>query len=185
MLAGQGIATEKWDGTACLVAHGRLYRRMRVKAGKEAPRGWFHWSAADRLCEVAGEMEVVGAPGPESGHGWCPVLDVPADAYHREAVQFAGPELLPAGTYELVGPRIQGNPYWLPRHELWRHGVVQLEGAIGQPPTTEEGLFDHLRLFLELRPIEGIVWHHPDGRMAKIKRRDFGLPWPVKVKSAS
>jgi len=28
--------------------------------------------------------------------------------------------------------------------------------------------------------IEGIVWHHPDGRMAKIKRRDFGLPWPAR-----
>ena len=27
--------------------------------------------------------------------------------------------------------------------------------------------------------IEGIVWHHPDGRMAKIKRRDFGLSWPI------
>jgi hypothetical protein len=31
---------------------------------------------------------------------------------------------------------------------------------------------------LQGRPIEGIVWHGPDGRMAKIKRRDFGLPWP-------
>ena len=28
------------------------------------------------------------------------------------------------------------------------------------------------------RNIEGIVWHHPDGRMVKIKARDFGLPWP-------
>lgn len=25
--------------------------------------------------------------------------------------------------------------------------------------------------------IEGLVWHHDDGRMAKIKRRDFGLKW--------
>ena len=25
--------------------------------------------------------------------------------------------------------------------------------------------------------LEGIVWHHPDGRWAKIKRRDFGLKW--------
>ena len=29
-------------------------------------------------------------------------------------------------------------------------------------------------------PIEGIVWHHPDGRMAKIKARDFGIQWPPK-----
>lgn len=23
--------------------------------------------------------------------------------------------------------------------------------------------------------VEGVVWHHPDGRMVKIKTRDFGL----------
>ena len=26
--------------------------------------------------------------------------------------------------------------------------------------------------------VEGIVWHHPDGRMVKIKRKDFGFKWP-------
>jgi hypothetical protein len=25
----------------------------------------------------------------------------------------------------------------------------------------------------EAAKYEGVVWHHPDGRMAKIKRRDF------------
>jgi hypothetical protein len=27
--------------------------------------------------------------------------------------------------------------------------------------------------YLHARPYEGIVWHHPDGRMAKLKKRDF------------
>ena len=35
--------------------------------------------------------------------------------------------------------------------------------------------FDGLKLYLEHRDIEGIVWHHPDGRMVKIKKRDFGF----------
>ena len=35
--------------------------------------------------------------------------------------------------------------------------------------------FDGLRAFLETAGIEGIVWHHGDGRMAKIKAKDFGL----------
>jgi hypothetical protein len=26
--------------------------------------------------------------------------------------------------------------------------------------------------------MEGVVWYHEDGRMVKIKRRDFGLKWP-------
>ena len=37
--------------------------------------------------------------------------------------------------------------------------------------------YDELKAFFEKNIIEGIVWHHPDGRMAKIKRRDFGLEW--------
>lgn len=34
--------------------------------------------------------------------------------------------------------------------------------------------FEELKVFLKGRDIEGIVWHHRDGRMAKIKARDFG-----------
>lgn len=33
--------------------------------------------------------------------------------------------------------------------------------------------WEGLREWLRDRPFEGIVWHHPDGRMAKLKRRDF------------
>lgn len=37
--------------------------------------------------------------------------------------------------------------------------------------------FEGIKGFLAENVIEGLVWHHPDGRMAKIKRRDFGLKW--------
>ena len=33
--------------------------------------------------------------------------------------------------------------------------------------------FEGLRQWLNDHTFEGIVWHHPDGRMAKIKKRDF------------
>ncbi|MFM9701120.1 hypothetical protein ACKI2D_48545, partial [Streptomyces europaeiscabiei] len=29
--------------------------------------------------------------------------------------------------------------------------------------------------YLSTHDVEGIVWHHPDGRMAKIKGTDFGI----------
>jgi hypothetical protein len=36
--------------------------------------------------------------------------------------------------------------------------------------------FAGLRDWLLARPhYEGIVWHHPDGRRAKLKHRDFAL----------
>ena len=93
------------------------------------------------------------------------------------------------GTYELVGPKVQGNIYKLPTHGLFRHGETQLLDA----PCDYAGLLVYLSkdsfvahdalwdkdLTID-HAIEGIVWYHPDGRMSKIKRRDFGLPWPVK-----
>jgi len=37
--------------------------------------------------------------------------------------------------------------------------------------------FQGIKEYLEQHNIEGIVWHHPDGRLVKVKSRDFGLPW--------
>lgn len=83
------------------------------------------------------------------------------------------------GIYEAVGPKIQGNPQNLPTHELYRVVPVEqeLELKLFKPTS-----FSDIKQFLEDSRIEGVVFHHPDGRMAKIKRRDFGLPWPVKAK---
>jgi len=155
--AGEGVATIKWDGTACKMRDGVLYRRYDRKSGKPAPEGW-----------VPCEPE----PDQHTGHwpGWVPVGNGPQDKWHREA--FDRYEGLADGTYELVGPKVQGNPYHLDKHQLTSHGALVASDA----PRT----FDGLRVYLEDFDIEGIVWHHPDGRMVKIKRRDFGLPWPVK-----
>ena len=35
--------------------------------------------------------------------------------------------------------------------------------------------FDGLKEWLTTKDMEGIVFHHPDGRMCKIKKTDFGL----------
>ena len=86
-------------------------------------------------------------------------------------------ESLQDGTYELIGPKVQGNPHDMLIHSLVPHGLVQIREA-GRT-------FDNIRkLLAENTHVEGIVWHHEDGRMAKIKRRDFGLPWPMTAKSS-
>ena len=65
-------------------------------------------------------------------------------------------------------PKVQGNVERLERHVLQAHGAAERYDDV---PRT----FDGLREWLHDRDIEGLVFHHPDGRMAKIKLRDFGL----------
>ena len=152
VLDGEGVCTVKIDGTACLVRDRKLYKRQRVKEGGAPPAGWLHWS-----------MDIVRI----NGHGWSPITLHPSDEWHREPMTPAAD-----GTYELVGPKIQRNPYGIERHELWRHGYVK--------PCDNPRTFEEIEAWLNEHHHEGLVWHHPDGRMAKIKRRDFGIPWPVK-----
>jgi len=94
------------------------------------------------------------------GTGWTPVTGAAEDCWHREAD-------LPEddGTYELCGPKVQGNPEGFHEHTLVRHGATVLYDV----PRDYRGL----RKYLATAGIEGIVWHHPDGRMVKIKARDF------------
>lgn len=53
-----------------------------------------------------------------------------------------------------------------PEHELVAHATAEELDA----PRDHDGLRDWL---LAHPQYEGLVWHHPDGRMAKLKRRDF------------
>lgn len=149
VLAGEGIATRKWDGTCCLIRGGKLYKRYEVKAGKTPPPDW---EPADDVDSVTGKRV-----------GWRPVGDGPDDQYHREAfAQFANWE---DGTYELCGPKVQGNAEGLEKHTLIPHGRHQVDA-----PRT----YDELSDWLVKGHIEGVVWWHEDGRMVKIKGKDFG-----------
>lgn len=151
VLAGEGVATVKHDGSCCLVRDGKLYKRREAhRLGVEYPPGF---------------LPVDNDPETGKVVGWVPVGDGPEDKYHREGLANAP---VADGTYELVGPKVQGNPELRPHHMLERHGATLCNGDV---PRT----FDGLRDYLAARDMEGIVFHHPDGRMAKIKLRDFGL----------
>lgn len=175
VVRGEGVATIKFDGTSCLVKDGELYKRydrkltkkyasMRrknkemdidISMFKEAPEGF-------TPCE---EM-----PDPKTGHwpGWLKVdPDNPADKWHAEALASLDHDL-DDGTYELVGPKIGANPEGLERHEFWRHGSVVVDVARD---------YESIKRWLEENKVEGLVFHHEDGRMAKIRRKDFGFEW--------
>jgi hypothetical protein len=152
VLAGEGTATRKWDGTAAAIINGKLYARYDAKNGRPAPAGGIP-------CD---------APDPTTGHHpyWIPA-DGPEHRWIREA---AGDRPRAEGTYEAIGPKINGNHEGWAEHALVRHGE---EKELDAPRD-----FDGLREYLNGMAIEGIVFHHPDGRMCKIRRDDYGMPWP-------
>jgi len=158
---GEGTATRKRDGAACLFHNCILYARFDAKHGKTPPADFMPAQEPDR----------------ETGHwpGWVPVGAKPEYKHHRAAL--ADLEPVEPGTYELCGPKVQGNPEGFDKLMLIRHGTETLDNV----PTD----FDALADWFKTAKIEGVVWHHADGRMAKIKRRDFGLSWPAKDKEAS
>lgn len=166
VLAGEGVATRKYDGTCCMIKDGELYKRYDAKEGKAPPNGFV--PAQD--------------PDPVSDHwpGWIKAdPDKKEDKWFRAGwINLTAERGIPGheidlnfldGTYELVGPKVNGNPEGYPDHYLISH-KLSTEVFLDAPRTFEE-----IKSFLSNVDIEGLVWHHPDGRMVKIKKKDFGL----------
>lgn len=155
VIAGEGIATRKYDGSNAMVRDGKLYKRYELRAGKEAPYGF----------ELADKDEITG-----KSMGYVEVGNGSEDKWFREAVGGNPDKVdLPDGVYELLGPKVQGNPENSDKHYL--HDFMRNAETYSDVPTE----FEALKTWLENKDIEGIVWHHPDGRMVKIKKKDYRL----------
>lgn len=167
VLNREGVGTVKFDGTPCLIVskqpielfHIQIFKRYNAKNGRKIP--YYFTPCEEKRDPITGHW-----------HGWIPIKSGAEDKPFWEAVSFLSTEQREnGGTFELVGPKIQGNPYNLTLHLLRKHGSI-----CGIPPL---GSFNEVKNFFLTFKDEGIVWHHPDGKMAKIKRRDFGFEWPV------
>lgn len=178
VIAGEGVATRKWDGTSCLVRDGKLYKRYDAKVGKAPPADF----------TPAQEPDAITWHWP----GWVPVGNGPEDKWHLDAkqirlldgwyeIKFSGTghlcylhvvtwHVVPDGTYELCGPKLQGNPERFAEHVLIAHGVDEL------PDCPRD--FDGLKVYLVEHDIEGVVWWRNDFTdcdKVKIKAKDFGI----------
>jgi hypothetical protein len=153
VLKGEGAATRKYDGT-CVALLGGVWRaRREVKAGKAEPAGFQRISHDDETGKTI---------------GWEPAEQSAFWKYLHEAID-GHRGVLAEGTYELVGPKVNGNPERTEVHILMRHDDAErLDIPAGSIEEIKAAV-----LALAEPGIEGVVWHHPDGRMAKLKVRDL------------
>jgi len=154
VLAGEGKATRKYDGTCTMLdADGKWWARREVKPGKLPPENY----VVDNVDETTGKTQ-----------GWEPIEQSSFFKFHQKAWSGNGGWI--PGTYELVGPKINGNPEWLGVHELILHADASVWVF-----DSYETLFLKKRVLVlgKVWGLEGIVWHHPDGRMAKLKAKDL------------
>ena len=191
----EGIPTQKWDGTCIMVRNHILYKRYDAKKNKKG-----NWKTIPEKFELCGEPDKV------TGHkvGWIPVKwetkkERKENCYFKMAwdlvdvvntytkgifyLNYPNPKYVD-GTYELVGITVNGNPENLNGLYFVKHGFDNLSSISGYTYDSKARLnvenelnYNTIKDFLEHHIIEGIVWHHSDGRMAKIKRTDFGLEW--------
>lgn len=155
-------ATRKFDGTSVAIIEGKLYKRLDCKINpktgkykKPVPKGAIPCQEADT----------------QSGHHPHWILcerENPADRYHFIGFdQLTNEGKVIDGTYELIGEKVQGNPEGIEGYILVKHGAVELD--------VTNRTYEGLKSYLAEEDIEGIVFHHEDGRMCKIRKTDFGF----------
>ncbi len=179
---GEGIATVKFDGSSCLIKDGKLFKRWNRKLTKKAMKKK-NFSAKNGLDFIPDESMFRAVPegaikcnetfDPKTLHfpHWVPVGEDPADKLHIEAFEaLKANGNISDGTFEICGPKIRCNPHNFDSHVLLKHGDVVVD--------VEDRSFEGIHTFLESFVGEGLVFHHPDGRMAKIRMKDFAdLTW--------
>ncbi len=156
VLAGEGIATEKMDGSCCAIMNGMFYKRYDAKRGKTPPVGAI----------PCGEPDAVTGHWPH----WVKVSsEDKGDIWYMAAYRNSNGKELPDGSYEVIGPHFRRNPYGLEQDILVRHG----ERVLADVPRSFEGIRDYLKEHY----IEGIVFWKDGEPQCKIKRSDFGFEW--------
>ncbi len=154
-------AYRKYDGTSCAVINGVLYKRYDCKLVRPK-KG----SADEPYYKTPPEGAIACCdPDPITGHWPHWIIVKATDKWHLEAE-------IPKqdGTYELVGPKINGNKDHFEKHIYVDHNsesiIVEIESLD----------YDYLHEFMKTHDMEGLVIKYEED-WVKVRKCDFGLEW--------
>ncbi len=169
--AAEWIMTEpsvpyrKWDGTCVKFKNNMWFARREVKSNQTVPSG-FQLEEHD--------------PITKKSFGWVSIFNSSFLKYFKEAIELSPYEndlygtnygFIP-GSYELMGPKINGNPEKLDNHRLMRHAASPVLGDLTLIDYNNNP-FNQLKTALTALPVEGVVWYGDEGKRVKLKRKDF------------
>ena len=152
LLPDDSVSTEKIDGTCVMFDGKRWWARRELKPGASEPGGWQFVNFDETT---------------EKTIGWEPAENSGFYKYLLEAIELE--DAAEQGTYELYGPKINGNPGGIEQHRLYRHGS-RIPVYSWNPGWTA----DVVKRWVLALPahVEGIVWWNEGEPIAKLKKRD-------------
>lgn len=170
VLQEESTALRKYDGV-CFMFDGEEWWNRRSWQGR-----------IKQKMDMYGIKPVEYDPNTQKTFGWA--QDGSFGKYLRQALQYPpvhadavpqASEYLP-GTYELVGPKINGNPEGFAQHRLIYHARAEQLSNINSLNLNQldvQQAYNALAATLSYVLVEGAVFYGSEGQLAKIKRRDF------------
>ncbi len=183
VIDGNAISTRKFDGIATSIIDGNIHKRLDVKKGKTPPQGAIPCQEADKITGHHPHWVKCDRSNP-ADKIFFEAFDLLAEQFKDKYQDGSFTNSDIDGTYELCGETISTerfkpklNVEGITGHQLIKHGSETL--------FITNLSFEGIKAFLqdENNDIEGIVFHHKtDGRMCKIRKKDFGIERTIKNK---
>lgn len=135
VIAGEGVATRKYDGTCVMFDGERWHARREVREGKPAPSGFVSLGTDEETGKTI---------------GWEPADQSSFTRWLDQALAAHAVARWRPGTYELCGAKVNGNP-----ENFIGHVLVEHSDAARLPDAPRE--FAALAAWLHAHDYEGIV----------------------------
>jgi len=163
----------KIDGVPCLSIEGVLYKRfnrklLRNKKRKPEPSHWIPSEAEPSEFE-------------KNWYGWTIITQKSCDKYYIKGLHNyikSHNHKLSSGIYELIGPKINNNPYKIEDYYLIPHCSHKVYIFVSYHSILNYFLTDSIGSVSE-----GLVFYGIGNRRAKVRRKDLGLEWPIVTKT--
>lgn len=154
-----GVPTVKFDGSACAIINGKLYKRFDYRGNGVLPDGCIP-------CQTHEDLE---------GHFpvWLPCKPFTGEDKWFYAAYYNYPRKWTDGSYEAIGKHFNGNVYGLDFDVLVKHGNVLIRESLKS--------YEEIEAYLKSHSIEGIVWWYDGKPVCKIRRKDFFIKWGKEV----